>query len=157
MIGLMDRSHFDRVHEGMMDTIADASKGGPARRKRWPDDLKRRIVAETLEPGASVSVVARRHDVNANQVFTWRRRYRDGLPVSDGEATVMVPVRIAPARTVSRPIRPEPPPVAAAPPVPAPARPGVVEIELRGGVRVRIKGAVDGVALREVLSLLSRR
>ncbi len=34
---------------------------------------KRRIVAETLVPGASVSVVARRYDVNANQVFKWRR------------------------------------------------------------------------------------
>jgi len=35
--------------------------------------LKRQIVAETQEPGASVSVVARRHDVNANQLFKWRR------------------------------------------------------------------------------------
>ena len=138
-----------------MDTIAGASKGGPARRKRWPEETKRRIVAETLEPGASVSVVARRHDVNANQVFTWRRRYRDGLPGGSGEATAMVPVRIAPARTVSRSNRPAPGPLLA--PVSAPVRPGVVEIELRGGVRVRIKGAVDGVALREVLSLLSGR
>jgi transposase-like protein len=31
--------------------------------------IERRIVAETLEPGASVSIVARRHDVNANQAF----------------------------------------------------------------------------------------
>ena len=138
-----------------MDTIADASKGGPARRKRWPDEMKRRIVAETLEPGASVSVVARRHDVNANQVFTWRRRHRDGLPAGDGEATAMIPVRITPARTVSRSTRPSAAPVPA--PVSAPVRSGVVEIELRGGVKVRIKGAVDGVALREVLSLLSRR
>jgi hypothetical protein len=45
----------------------------------------------------------------------------------------------------------------AAAPVPAPVRPGVVEIELPGGVKVRIRGAVDGVALREVLSLLSGR
>ena len=140
-----------------MDTIAGTSKGGSARRRRWPDETKRRIVAETLEPGASVSVVARRHDVNANQVFTWRRRYRAGLPASGGEGTAMIPVRIAPARTVSRSDRPAPPPVPALPPVPAPVRPGVVEIELRGGVRVRIEGAVDGVALREVLSLLSRR
>ena len=134
-----------------MDTIADASKGESVRRRRWPDETKRRIVAETLEPGASVSVVARRHDVNANQVFTWRRQYRDGLLTGGGEATAMVPVRIAPGRTALRTKRPVPPPV------PAPVRPGVVEIELRGGIRVRIKGAVDGVALREVLSLLSGR
>jgi transposase len=135
----------------MMDTNTSGSKGGRVRRKRWPDELKRRIVAETLEPGASVSVVARRHDVNANQVFTWRRRYRDEPSSCGGEATAMVPVRIAPARTASRSDLP------AAAPVPAPVRPGVVEIELPGGVKVRIRGAVDGVALREVLSLLSGR
>jgi len=40
---------------------------------------KRRIVEETLRDGASVSSVARAHGVNANQVFQWRRLYRDGL------------------------------------------------------------------------------
>ena len=49
------------------------------RRRRWPVALKRQIVAETLVPGASASVVARRHDVNTNQLFRWRRDWRDGL------------------------------------------------------------------------------
>ena len=39
------------------------------RRRRWPEAMKRRIVAEVRESGASVSVVARRHDLNANQLF----------------------------------------------------------------------------------------
>ena len=39
---------------------------------------RRQIVEETLKPGASVSQVAREHDVNANQVFHWRRQYREG-------------------------------------------------------------------------------
>src|ERR1700722_5684240 len=43
------------------------------KRRQWPEAAQRRIVAETLEPGSSVSIVARRHDVNANQVFKWRR------------------------------------------------------------------------------------
>ena len=43
------------------------------RRREWPEALKRRMVAETLEPGASVSIVARRHDVNTNQLFKGRR------------------------------------------------------------------------------------
>ena len=48
------------------------------RHRAWPESLKREIVAATLLPGSSVSRVARRYDVNANQVFAWRRRYRDG-------------------------------------------------------------------------------
>jgi transposase len=39
---------------------------------------RRQIVEETLQPGASVSVVARAHDVNANQVFHWRKQYGEG-------------------------------------------------------------------------------
>src|ERR1700733_6541957 len=54
---------------GLVDT---SRSEGLAKRRSWPDRLKRQIVAETDEPGASVSVVARRHDVNANQVFKWR-------------------------------------------------------------------------------------
>jgi hypothetical protein len=42
-------------------------------RRMWPEALKRQMVAETLEEGSSVSVVARRHDVNTNQLFKWRR------------------------------------------------------------------------------------
>src|SRR5215469_1262222 len=55
---------------GLVDTKRGRSTG---KRRRWPEVLKRRMVAETLEPGASVSIVARRHDVNANQLFKWRR------------------------------------------------------------------------------------
>ena len=50
--------------------LVDTKRGVDRRKRRqWSDAVKRRIVAETLEPGSSVSVVARRHDVNANQVF----------------------------------------------------------------------------------------
>ena len=47
-------------------------------RRRWSQEEKRRIVAQTLMPRASVSQVARRYDVNTNLVFTWRRRARPG-------------------------------------------------------------------------------
>src|SRR5487761_844490 len=54
--------------------LVDAKRSSKRpQRRQWPEGLKRRIVAETLAPGASVSVVARRHDVNANQLFKWRR------------------------------------------------------------------------------------
>ncbi len=41
-------------------------------RRSWTVDEKRQIVEESLEPGASIAEVARRHDMNANQLFTWR-------------------------------------------------------------------------------------
>ena len=69
------------------------------RHKRWPEALKREIVAATSEPGASVSMVARRYDVNANQVFSWRRRYREASEPSPATLPTprLLPVTIAPA------------------------------------------------------------
>ena len=46
---------------------------GRSGRRRWTAEDKRRIVEETRAPGASVSVVARRHDINANLLFKWKR------------------------------------------------------------------------------------
>lgn len=51
------------------------------------------MVAETLEPGASVSIVARRHDVNANQLFKWRREMTSEQPAAD-ESVAMLPLRL---------------------------------------------------------------
>ena len=111
----------------------------PGRRRHWPVALKRQIVAETLAPGASASVVARRHDVNANQLFRWRRDWRDGLLGPADADHGLVPVEIAGREACASGDR------------------GVIEIELAPGVRVRASGAVDGAALRLVLEVLSRR
>ena len=65
-------------------------------RRFWSDDEKRRIVAQSYAPGVSVSVVARRYDVNANLIFTWRRdpRYK---PAADAEeAPSFLPVEVVP-------------------------------------------------------------
>jgi transposase-like protein len=51
-------------------------------RRSWSADEKRRIVEESLRPGASVAVVARRHDLNANLLFTWRRQVRTAEPAA---------------------------------------------------------------------------
>ncbi|WP_438362411.1 IS3 family transposase [Pseudomonas gingeri] len=63
---------------------------GQERRRRWSPEQKLAMVRESLEPGQSVSVVARRHGINANQLFLWRKLYQDGSlsAVSAGEAVV---------------------------------------------------------------------
>jgi transposase len=62
----------------------------PEQRRRRSVEEKLAIVRETFEPGASLSGVARRHQVNANQVFAWRKLYQDGSlsAVSAGEQVV---------------------------------------------------------------------
>ena len=80
------------------DPIVTDSLGrrtGPRRQHTLEE--KRRIVEETHVKGASVSTVARRHEVNANQVFAWRQLYRRGLldPKAGPEKTEMLPVRVS--------------------------------------------------------------
>ncbi|VVO93270.1 hypothetical protein PS880_02424 [Pseudomonas fluorescens] len=60
------------------------------RRRRWSPEQKLAMVRESLEPGQSVSVVARRNGINAGQLFLWRKLYQDGSlsAVSVGEAVV---------------------------------------------------------------------
>jgi transposase len=63
-------------------------------RKRRAVAEKRRIVEQTLEPDASVANVARAHGVNANQVFAWRRQYRQGLLGEGQETANLLPVHV---------------------------------------------------------------
>jgi transposase len=108
------------------------------RRREWPEALKRQMVAETLEPGSSVSIVARRHDVNTNQLFKWRRELLPKAVPAVVEAGTMVPVEIVSERPRRR--RAE--------------RKGVIEIEFGNGARVSLRGEVVPAVLRQVIELL---
>lgn len=58
----------------MIEAVADHFEGAPRQlRRRWSDDFKARAVAEALEPGSSVSAIARRLDIHPSQLFGWRR------------------------------------------------------------------------------------
>ena len=64
------------------------------KRRRRSLEEKRRIVEETLESGASVARVARQHAVNANQVFYWRKKYREGR-LGKGRSSNLLPVTVS--------------------------------------------------------------
>src|SRR6267154_6189531 len=79
-----------------MDTSERSTVETPKQitRRRRSVDEKRRIVEETLEAGASVARVARRHAVNANQVFYWRKKYREGR-LGKGRSSSLLPVEVS--------------------------------------------------------------
>src|SRR5436190_11123887 len=67
----------------------------PRSRRFRSREERRQIVEETLKPGASVSVIARAHDVNTNQVFKWRKQYRDGRLDVVAASGTLLPVKIS--------------------------------------------------------------
>ena len=121
-----------RTHSTTTSTKADGFRRlevitGVGRRRRWSDEDKARIVAESLDPATTSSAVARRYGLHASQLFTWRQQL-----AAVREPPEFVPVLLAEDRT-------------------APAEPvGRMEIAL-GPVVVRVGADVDATALRRVL------
>jgi transposase len=87
------------------DEADQAANPKAARQRRfWPAEEKRRMVAESFTPGASVSKVAQRYGVNANLLFTWRRQEARSTAVGGCEEPVkLLPVRVAAAGTPAAP------------------------------------------------------
>ena len=131
-------------------------------RRRWTVEQKRRIVEETKASGASVSVVARRYDINANLLFKWKREAEAeqlGGAGAAAEIGELVPIGVVGRGHDGGPmllarmadggdgLRP----------ADLGARPGVIEIDLPCGARVRVDAAVDARALARVLGALKRQ
>ncbi len=158
------------------------SAGGRRSRRSWSDEDKQRIVDEAVVPGASVADIARRHGVNANLVFNWRKAARAASSAAAAEVSALgaraqgdarpgaaeacefIPIGVlgraedgasalavgsSPAvvsETSSRRTS-----------LPRPGmeeRPGVIEIDLADGVRLRVDAFVNERALRRVLAVL---
>ena len=82
--------------------------GAAERRRRWRFQDRARIVAETLEPGASVCAVARRPGIAQGLVFTWRRQAREGRRGGPDPAPLFVPVATASEPAPAAPALPPP-------------------------------------------------
>ena len=141
-----------------MDTSDQATVATPTRRLLRTNEEKRRIVAEALVPGAPVAAVARKHGVNANLLFGWRRLHKRGLLEQCREPASLLPVTVTtPTMLPDRKSRP----TRAVQAVRRPAAPAIgpshIEIELPGDVRVRVHGRVEPEALSVVLSALRSR
>jgi transposase len=113
------------------------------KRRRRSVEEKRRIVEETLEAGASVARVARRHAVNANQVFYWRKKYREGR-LGKSQSNKLLPVILS---DISRSKSGR---VGCAS---SPSAVGSMEIKLAKGT-LRVAGNVDVVVLRAAIECL---
>jgi transposase len=127
---------------------------GIERRRRWPDETRISIVAEALEPGAIVSHVARRHDLNPSQLFGWLKQYRaEALASRVSQSIVDVPTFASAVLDATALATSDAAPTPASPsqsPVPEPAS---IQISI-GSATVRIHGAADAKTLAIVLKSL---
>lgn len=127
---------------------------GVERRRRWSAAEKLRIVEETLHPGAKVTEVAQRNQVSRALVFAWRRMARTGQ-LGVAPSPVFVPVQIA--APIARTPDSSPAPDVKRSSALSRRRPGLIEIDLVDGRRVRVDAQFDAEALSRLLDLLERR
>ena len=127
----------------MSEDGRQGTDGEDRRRRTWSADQKQRIIAESFAPGASVAEVARRYGLNANMLFTWRRRGRRAGGGNDGEPAKIVPMRVVEAMSTAIGT--------------APGSMGRMEIVLVGGERIIVGPDVDATALARIIKALARR
>ena len=125
--------------EAMSEFLVDAVRG-PKGQRRWPDELKARIVAETLVDGATVKGVAERYEMVPSHLSDWRRMAREGklvLPNLDGVSFVPV--------AIEEPAVPLPDAVE--------AEVGVIDL-LKGDLTIRLAADTPAVRIAEIAAAL---
>jgi transposase len=161
-----------------VESGAEIPKVDALGRRSWSLEQRQRIVSEALAPHASVAEVARRHGLNANLIFKWLKRAKQGWPdrrralAARCEPMAFIPVEVitetggkeaaaparalmidhvVPPRTQSSAEKPSRKPQREAS---GSARRGAIEISLPNGARVSVDAEVDEAALRLVLSAM---
>jgi transposase len=123
------------------------SRASGERRRVWPIEQKREIVAESLGPDLTPSEVARKYGISSGLLYNWRRQFLDEqVALVSRRLPSFTQVQIEPA-----PQRPQAALVQSVPPR------GLIEIVLPSGVTLRVDAAVDAAALRRVLAALDRQ
>lgn len=111
----------------------------PAAERRWSDEAKGRVVAETLVPGITVNEVARRHGVRANHLSSWRTLARKGKLVVPEVAGAEFAAAVASPQSVTTPVT-------------------IASIDLRiGPVTVRLNAATPATRVAELVMALQAR
>ncbi len=108
-------------------------------RQRWTPERKQELVLETFAPGAKVNAVARRNGVATSLLFAWRKQMREELGFG------------------AAPAPPAPPPPRFLPLAVAAESASTLELELAGGARLRITGAIGADLAAAIVTALARR
>ena len=138
----MDEGAGKRRYSG--DSVDEAQASRTRKRRQYNIAFKRQVVEETMPGQDSVSVVARRHDINTNLLFTWRKQYLAGK--YDEEAgSSLIPIALTPTSKV---------PDLAGGTLQSRSGGGRLEIALSGGHRLVVEGTVDPAVLRTALDVL---
>ena len=115
--------------------------------KRWPDEIKARIVSESLKSGVTVNAVAARYGLRANHLSEWRGRARDGklvLPAMEDDGFCFAPLVLSEGNALSLPVRSDQPGKPEAQPL------GSIEISV-GQVTIRLDGATTATRIAEIV------
>jgi transposase len=166
MVGQSDADTSSRTTGRMSSSMARVQiVGRVSGRRNWTVEQKLAIIGEAFASGSSVASTIERHEISSVQLYTWRRQLLDGElgGVRNGNldhGLGFARVELAPA--CETPALPPALTASSSPSSPGACersddRRGVIEIELRSGVRVRVHDGVDGALLTSVLDALGAR